>query len=203
MKLPATLQEAEALAYAREHVRAIRDEKIAFIGELTLSWFAKPDNRRATVQRMKDAATQPLLLMDLCNLATAGWAVAQDAVQELIVDYSCRCEAMPAPLATYNMALADPRHRPGRLGAPEKADTYLRDIAITYVAGVTCWKFGLDPTRQVASRPKKQEAVSGCRVTALAMYEENVGVSEPTVVRVWTKLGWIAFPDLKTRPCPF
>ena len=42
-KLPATLVEAEALAYARDHVRAIRDEKITSICGLTLSWFAKPE----------------------------------------------------------------------------------------------------------------------------------------------------------------
>jgi hypothetical protein len=30
-----------------------------------------------------------------------------------------------------------------------------------------------------------------------------VAISESTIVRVWTKLGGIAFPDITTRPCPF
>jgi hypothetical protein len=148
-KLPQTLIEAEAIAYAREHVRAIRDEKISFIADLKLSWFEKPDNRRATVQMLKTWAAQPVFLMDLCKLASAGWTVAHEAVCDLILDYRHKRIELPPALEAYDMdvvrAAADPRQRRRRRGAPEKADTYMRDIAIVFVVGMTSWKFGLKP----------------------------------------------------------
>jgi hypothetical protein len=190
--------EAEALAYTRHNVRMIRDEKIRFFG-LELSWLAKADNRRLAVQMMKNGAARPLFLMDLCNLARAGWPIADEALRELIVEYQSRGEPMPTPLAAYTMEIADPRQRWRPIGGPEKADTFLRDIAITFVVGDTSWKFakfGLKPTRQVASRRRRP---SGCSIAARAMAAEGLAISEATVARVWTKFGWIAFPGSMIR----
>src|SRR5262245_45988609 len=127
-KLPASitdaeacLLEADALAYARESVRRIRDEKVEFFG-LPLSWFEKSDSRRMVCQFMKDMATQPLAMMDLANLARAGWDLADGALRELIIEYQHRNEPMPPPLAAYAMEVADPRRAYRRSHGQKKTD---------------------------------------------------------------------------------
>ena len=44
--VPATLEEAEARAYAREPACMVRDEKISFFDIPPLSWFNRPDSVR-------------------------------------------------------------------------------------------------------------------------------------------------------------
>ena len=141
--LPQTLAEAEAtlrMAYARELVRSIRDEKISWCG-LRLSWFAKPDNRRAAMQFIKTAAmSAPLAMIDLVNAARCGFDLAYDVACELILEHKHRRNEMPPSLAAFDMELTDPRrHRQKQRGLKE-ADFLMRDIAITAIVADVCWK---------------------------------------------------------------
>lgn len=70
-KLPATLQEAEALSYARECVRMVKNDKISFFG-LPLSWFERDDSRRWWKQWLKITAMTPDGMLDLYEAARAG-----------------------------------------------------------------------------------------------------------------------------------
>jgi hypothetical protein len=121
--------EAEALKYAREFVRQIREEKIEWFG-VPLSWFDKPDNRRAAMEFMKKAAKDtPLAMIDLVNVARAGGDLAYDAARELILEYQHDCVEMPPSLTAFNMELIDPRHRHRKQRGQKRADNYMRDIA--------------------------------------------------------------------------
>lgn len=190
-KLPATIAEAEALAYAQDWVRRVRDEKVQFFG-LALSWFAKADNERLAIQVFKEASRWPEGMMDVANLARVGEPIAKQACRELILEYAHRNEAMPPPLHTYNMEIIRGQRVYGLLPAPKKASYLLRDIAITVIVGDVCWKFSLKSTRQRAS---KRERLSGCGVVALALANEHMALGESAVVNIWTRYGRIVFPN--------
>jgi len=192
--LPASFGDAlevAALAYACERVRMVRDEEMVFFG-LPLHWFDKLDNRRFARERLKGAAKDPQGMIDLANLARAGWDLAHEALCELIQEYGHRAESMPIPLQAYNMEIVDPRRDYHRLRGKKKSDRILRDIAITAIVGDVCWKFSLPPTRQRAS---KRDRPCGCKIVAQALRNEKVCmIGEDAVVAVWTKYGRIAFP---------
>nr|WP_224741164.1 hypothetical protein [Bradyrhizobium sp. 2S1]MCK7667573.1 hypothetical protein [Bradyrhizobium sp. 2S1] len=197
-KLPATFAEAEAevlkanaLAYARESVRTVREERVSFCG-MQLSWFEKSESQRFARERMKEMACSELGMMDLCNLARAGWGLADEAARELILRYKHRKEDMPPTLEAYNMEIVDPRRAYQRLPSKKKADNVLRDLAVTAIIGDVCAKFRLKPTRQ---RDSKQDRPSGCSIVALALQEEQLGIGESAVVEIWRRLGRMAFPD--------
>ena len=69
--VPATLEEAEAIAYARELVRMVRDEKISFF-DIPLSWFNRPDSVRWWKQWLRITAETPGGLLDLYDDARDG-----------------------------------------------------------------------------------------------------------------------------------
>jgi hypothetical protein len=78
-KLPATINEAEAVAYARELVRQF---------ELPRSWSDRADNEAAVREALKGfAVLLPGAMLDLYNLARVGWKPAFDALAELHNDY--------------------------------------------------------------------------------------------------------------------
>jgi hypothetical protein len=192
-KLPVPISAATtaaAIAYARERVRMVRDEKITFFG-LELSWFKKEHSREMVRQMMKDLALSPRGMMDVANLARAGWDLADETLREMIIDYSHRREEMPPTLIAYNMEVVACRSHQPRAGARKKSDNLLRDFAITCVVGDVCGRFGLLPTRQMAS---KKARLSGCRVVARALAEEGLAISELAVIGVWTRYGRRAFP---------
>jgi hypothetical protein len=209
-KLPASLAEAEAavlkagaVAYARELVRMIRDQQISFCG-LRLSWFEKPDSQRLAGWLAKQMAETPQGMVDLCNLARAGWGLADEAARELIQDYKHRrrYEDMPPSLLAYDQEITGPRRAYRRLSSQKKEDHFLCDLAITCVVGAVCVNTGLKATRQRASKPSKRDRFSACRVTAEALRLEQVAerlegrpLGESGVAEIWRRLGHIAFPN--------
>jgi len=200
-KLPPTIAEAEAslieaevLAYARKLVRMVRDEQISFCGQ-PLSWLEKVDSQRFARQTMKQMASFPFGMMDLCNLARAGWGLADEAARELIQEYSHRREDMPPTLVAYNMEIIDPRRVYRRLPSQKKEDRFLRDLAIVWVVGDVCSKFRLKPMRQRRSKPSKHDRFSGCSIVAEAITAELMPLGESAVVEVWRRYGRMAFPN--------
>ena len=203
-KLPATLIEAEALAYARDHVRAIRDEKITFIGGLTLSWFAAADNRRSAGQRIEGAATQPLFLLDCVSsrrrLGPRPRGRAR-ADRRLFVRAARPCRP---PLATYNMELADPRN--GGPAAWARQNQPTRICATSPLSSSSAPQAG-NSGRPACGRPARfyPHAKSSAR---LARQRPLRHLPSPSVspsprrrfVRVWTKFG--GSPFLTLRPAP-
>jgi hypothetical protein len=202
-KLPATFEEAEALAYAREGVHMVQAEKVSFMG-LRLSWFEKADSRSVWKQWLKLSARDPIALIDLCNEARAGDGLARQALSELILDYRHQHADLPPALAGYEADLireaGDPEHHAPGIRGRRRSDVLLRDIAIVWIVGTICWKFGLKPTRNPAS---KREHLCGCGIVARALAAEGMAISEAAVVSLWTRWGRSAFPaETLTRPYP-
>src|SRR6202042_429620 len=64
------------------------------------------------------------------------------------------------------------------------AEVILRHLAIAMVVADVCRAFELHPTR---SRGPKSHGLSGCAIAAAALDRESVAVSEPAVVKGWTR----------------
>jgi hypothetical protein len=193
-KLAATLEEAEALAYARESVRMVRDEKILFL-EQRLSWFEQADSRRLWKQWLRITAQDPRGLMDLCDDGLDGDVIAREALGELILEYRTARKDLPPQLGNYEMhvvrASIDPERR-GR-GRPkgDRPRISLRDLATVWVVGDLCATFGFLATRNTLS---KKDHPSGCRIVALALEAEKLAIGESTVIGAWMRWGRHAFP---------
>jgi hypothetical protein len=194
--LPATMIEAEALAFAREKVRFFRDNPVPFMGGPEFYWLDKADNRRPILQIIKTCAlSHPTTMMEIADVARAGWSLAHDALRELILEFKQRHEELPTYLDAYNMEIVHndgrPRHVPGK----RKADYFLRDIAILIVVGLVVDRFGFHPTRD--TRGKGRRNLSACYVVSQALGEERLGLGEAAVAKVWSKLGHNWRPDLQ------
>lgn len=197
--LPATFREvelsllaADALAYARNCVRIVRDEKINAFG-VEAFFFQKLDNRRLGVEVLKFMAKWPQGMIDLANFGRARWDLADQALRELILEYGHRNEPMPIPLHAYNLEITDPRYVLRRQPGKKKADYLLRDIAIVAIVVEVCWKFGLKLTRDRAS---KRDRPSGSKIVAQALSDENVcAISEDAVVAIVQRYGRDVFPE--------
>jgi hypothetical protein len=203
-KLPATLQEAEALSYARECVRMVKNDKISFFG-LPLSWFERDDSRRWWKQWLKITAMTPDGMLDLYEAARAGDGPSHEVLCELIRWHHHNRAEMPPVLATYDMqvvrAASDPKiQAPPRKRGPKGKPALLRDLAVVWLVGVIRWKFGLKPYRSKLSRSERMNA---CRVVYLALEAERLAVSEDTIIAIQARWGDHAFPPgTLARPYP-
>ena len=188
------LLETDAITHSRANIRMIRDEKIAW-GPLKLSWFEKSDGHRWGKMWLKIIAAEPSGdgLVNIAELARAGWGLAHEAMCDMIREHLHNNKQMSPTLAAYSILISDPQYRCRRTGGKQLADFLLRDIAILFCVGDVCWKFGIPPTRQLLS---KREGLSGCKVVARAMADEKIkgSLTEPNIVRVWTRYHHLAFP---------
>ncbi len=176
-QLRATLVEAEALAFARAELDWLRDNPIRMFG-VDVRFLDTDDARRFVRQAMKDHALRhPTNMMKICDYARAGWDLADEALRELIIEFQDRREPLPTYLASYSMEVMRGgfRHASG----PKKADHLFRDIALMVVVENVAKKFGLNPTRNRASKRP-----SACSIVASA-----VGLSEAAIVKIWQRLG--------------
>ena len=145
------------------------------------------ENSRAWVKaRLKADALNPQRASYVCGLARAGWTVADEALREIIVEYKERDEKLYTSLSAYDIEITQSVSRPSRGGWT--AEVVLRDLAILCVVADVCHTFDLHPTR---SRGPQSHGLSGCSIAAAALYQENVAVSEPAVVRVWTRSSFL------------
>jgi hypothetical protein len=151
-----------------------------------LNWFSRDDNHRFVRRVLKHVAlNHPITMMEVVNCARAGWGIAVEALEELILEFDDRSEELPTYLRAYRMDLV--RHGRPRLAAGAKTTGhFLRDIAVAALVGKTADEFGLKPTRE----NKMQRHVSACKMVANALH-----MSEPSVVAIWTRLGRVAFPN--------
>ena len=198
---PQTIEEAEAIAGARELVRMIRDEQVSFMG-LPLSFFDKADTRQMWKQWLRITAQDPGGLLDLCNDGRGGDAIAHEVCCDLILEYRTARTPLPPQLEVYDMeivhAARDPERR-GRGRPKSKVEINLRDIALVYLIGEVCWKSGFKPNRNpLSKRP------SGCSIVLRALELENLVIGDSTLTAVWARLGRRAFPpEILARPDPW
>ncbi len=183
----AEIAEADAIAYARELVRMVRDGKLELCG-LPLNWFERGDNHAAARQLIERfAVLSPNLMLDLPHLARAGWGLAHEALLSLHIQYEHEGKPRPPALAAYIQEFAAGRtyaQRPSK--KPE--NNFLRRIAITCIVGSVCERFHLKPTRSGSHKP------SGCSIVAKALGEERMAIGEAAVTAIWAQVGKMAFP---------
>ncbi len=185
----AEIAEADAVAYARELVRQVRNEKLELFG-VQLNAFDREDNRalvRGLIEQI--AVSSPSCMMDLPHLARAGWGLAHEALLSLHVQYEHAGKPRPPPLATYIMECAAGRTYP-QVPSKKRENNFLRKIAITSIVGSVCERFKLKPTRSRSSYRK----LSGCSIVAQALGEEHTAIGEDAVTAIWQQLGNVAFP---------
>jgi hypothetical protein len=194
----AALFEAQAVAFARVEVRMVLDDKVRFLGQ-PVSWFEREDSRQFWKRFLKITATSPDGLLDLYENARDNDELSHEVMCELINEHHHSHTKMPAPLETYDMqvvrAAGDPSLRKPRKRGPKKRRALLRDIALLYLVGAVRWKTELKGTRSGRTR------LSACLIVARALEAEGKGpsdehgVSEDTVVAVWTRWKHLSPPD--------
>ncbi|WP_420564159.1 hypothetical protein [Thalassobaculum sp.] len=182
-------REAAAMSYALATIDRMTVEEVELFG-ISAVWLNKAHNRQFAVEMVKRiAVSRPEALMDVVDLARDGVSVADEALRELMLEYSNRGEVMPTYLSAYNMELlaGRPPGRPGR----KKADFFLRDIAIFLAVLLVSERFGLTPTGR---------NLSACSIVANAFNgSDAVGdygsISYKDIEGIWSRYKKIAAPD--------
>lgn len=179
------LTQGSALDFAKSEIEKWRDEPIDLFG-IPLLWFDKQDNRRLARQIIKWTALEhPSRMMTVVDWARQGWGLADDALRELIVEYLDRGQQLPTYLASYNMDVAAGRHR--RTRGQQKADNFLRDIAITIIVERVADSFGIKPT----GRSARRKSACGVVAEALASTPGAANLGEKGVAEIWRRYGRI------------
>jgi hypothetical protein len=202
-RLPATIEaaqtalvEGKALAEARDHIRALKVMAPApapWSAEMAAappgSWFSREESRRWVKRWMKWGATDPHQAEHICNLARAGWGLADEAVREVIVEHRQGRQPLLTSLEAYDIGVVQGAGYPrNRRGGREKGNDILRDLAIVSLVYSVCRMFGLSPTRNTASK-----RLSGCSIVAKALEAEGESgnISEAAVAKIWSTYSWI------------
>lgn len=175
-KLPANIEDAKALIYAREIMRGQVDG---------YDWFDSSDNNRFFRDQIKLLANlQPTFLIQTVEDARNGWTVAHEALREMILEHQNSRQPMPTYLEAYAMYLVE-NGVPKKLPGQRKEANILRDIAITCSVLMVSERFNMRPTRN----PTTKKRASGCSIVA-----EASGLTESDVISIWGRYGWALKP---------
>lgn len=179
--LPATLNEAEARAWAHKALTLFKEKPAEIFGEY-IHPFDAAECRLLTVDLLKDfALIDTEHMMQLVSWAREGIGLAQDAAQQLINEFDNRGIETPTILKAYGMDLIRNQGRPvKRISGPKKADNVLRDRAIAFVVAMVAHKFNVKPRRNRASS----------RPCACSIVADALAMSEFAVVAIWQKSFW-------------
>jgi hypothetical protein len=177
-----------ALNLACELVRKVRDEGIDWFGA-SLRWFEQEDTLHAWRELMKGAAVQnPAAMHQTAQFARAGWALADQVLCELDVQYGHADKAKPMALQVY---MTDRRlfGRPEQVKSMQSYSHFHRDLAIVVIIAEVCTRCGLKPT---GSSERKS---NGSAIVAQALQAEQVARIDVHAVRkIWSRWHKIAFP---------
>jgi hypothetical protein len=175
-QLPATLDEAAyAIEYARKLFAALKENKVDVPGATETRLFHAAESRRLVVHVLKSCAmSETKQMMLIVSEARAGSGLAQDAMQELLLELHNRGIQPPTYLAAYAMELIKDGPSPRKTG-PNEADRFVRNVAIIAVVRDVAQKFGLYWTRNPASLSRP----CACWIVA-----EALGMSESAVVAI-------------------
>jgi hypothetical protein len=138
---------------------------------------------------MKWLAADPHQAERLCNLARAGWGLADEVVREVIVERRQRRQPLLASLEAYEIgAIQGDGYFQSRRGGREKGNDILRDRAIVGLVWEVCQTYGLNPTRNPASKRP-----SGCSIAAKALEAEGESgnITEAAVAKIWSTYSWV------------
>ncbi|MBI1189017.1 MAG: hypothetical protein GC206_17055 [Alphaproteobacteria bacterium] len=179
------LRDAQALNAAREFLEFHQTQEVEIFG-VRARWLNDADNRRVAIAALKrQTLLRPETMMDVVELARAGWPIADAALRELILEFTNRGEVMPTYLAAYSMEIVSGRTRkmPGR----QVSDKFLRDIVIVSAVMIVSEQFDMPPTGR---------NISASSVVAEALSRMNLPIGYKGVAKIWAKYGHMVAPDL-------
>lgn len=182
--LPQTLLEQEAVDFAREHIRFVRDGKLKMYGAPGM-WFDRGESRRSCRLAMRDWAMRDATnLMMAVGFARAGYQLSLEMLRELILEYQNRRPRveMPTYLEAFAMDLTRGIDFPKRPGRPW-ADDEARDCILAVIVAKVIRQFGLKPNRNPASRHP-----SACSVVTAALALEGMATTEDSTVDIWKNM---------------
>jgi hypothetical protein len=190
--LPATYGEAieteplKPLEFARQHIAYVKAGKLQLWGIVPGRWFDGAESERMCRAMLAQWALRDTVnLMNAVELARGGFELWQDVLRDMILEYQngSRDGDMPIYLRAYAMELtAGAHHR--RKGGRHRAGQLLRNLIIATIIAEMIERFGIRPTRNVAShRP------SLCSIMAQALALEGMAMGEPNVVQIWRTEG--------------
>ena len=182
-QLPATVIEAGALAFARAEFEWFRTNRIKMFG-IDVCVLDEADSRRLAVRALQvEAMRSAKAMADLADYARAGWGLADETLRDLIMEHQNNHIEMPTILTNYNIDIVRGL-LPSKIPGQDKADNFLRDLAICVVVSKTVETSRLRPTRApYSSRP------SGCSIVA-----QVLEMSEQAIVTIWNRYGRLNLP---------
>jgi len=182
--LPTTAVEAEALTFAREWVVRFQEAGNPWSEH---SPFAAKAGRAVVWHLMRHAALlHPINRLQIIAMARAGDTDAGSVLRQLMIEMHSRGEPLPTELAAYNMDLLHGGLH--QLPGPKRKDKTLRDLCIAMTVAAVVDRFGLNPTRNTASRGKPSARRSACAIVADALGSVHINMGEKAVETIWNRL---------------
>jgi hypothetical protein len=184
--LPITYEaaiEGEALTFARERITHFQSGDFCNLG----CPVTHPDAGRRLLRRILQhwALSSAESMLQLTELATAGWDEADIAARGLIQEFHNRGEAVPAYLATYNDRLLS-GFVPIRPRGQKKATNFLLDFFLVYLIVELTEKFGLKPRRNQLGKKRR---ASSCSIIANAAAQTGLHRgSEGAIQKIFDRL---------------
>ena len=184
--LPATYQEAEAEAFAREKFACFKQEGSPWGGhsplapEATRVWF------RQMLQIGLHGAANRMRIVAGAKAGDADYVALLKGVL-LEAKSARRMDQLPTEIIDYDMWIT--AHGEQRMRRSEKRDYVIRDICVSLVVAALDDKFGIRPTGHSARRR------SGCEIVGEALFEGGAATagkrhrkkSYETVKKIWGK----------------
>lgn len=200
--LPATLDEAEALTFARGWIASMREGELGDLGFAPLH----PQAGHALVRRLLQIGLEnPRQALAILEAARAGWDAADDAIRDVILEHISQGEPVPPLLAEYHAAIvagqvvAKPQGR-------KKSTNIVQDICIVVLIIELIERFpDLKPTRsQLESKNRPVKKPSACSITATAMTEAGLHRgTEKAIQEIWRHYSPRILPGYRWQPRNF
>ncbi|MFM9858189.1 hypothetical protein RUR49_06840 [Pseudoxanthobacter sp. M-2] len=175
-----TADTSEAVTYATEILQRMRTEKIDTFCGVEVAWLGDKQSRRFVIEMIKKFSRwRPENLMDAVDRARGGWSVADEALREMILEDINSGRPLPTYLAAYNMEIVGGRI-PMRQGK-QKADYFLRDIAVMVAIILVIERFNLPPYSRDGRNP------CACAVVSDALFNLGMGRGYKAIAEIWRR----------------
>jgi hypothetical protein len=178
MKLPATSDAAEMVAFARSFLERHSGNP----------WSDHPNSSaeagRAFWQHVlwRAARMHPVHRMQVIAMARGGDRDADQVLRTLIIEMQSRGEQLPTELTNFTMEdLHGGLHQPP---GPKRKDKVLRDVHIAMAVAAVVDRYGLAPYRSSYRKPASTQ-LSACAVVAAAQHR----LGEKAVESIWRRVG--------------
>jgi hypothetical protein len=187
--LPATIEEVEALTYARDFIMQLHTN-----GGDVGSPFEGAESCHFLRKHLRLSLGFAEGRMWLTDMARAGDEESQAVLRDAIVEMKSRHIELPTELEYYNMQLVRGDIVPVKWGGPKKKNEFTRNICIAMTVAVVRDRFELKPTGRSARRR------SACSIVAEALDVIHQRMDYKAVERIWSALahnvppglGWVA-----------